>query len=68
MLQFENDAGYSMRRYYALSYNGLRKLRIRGTGHRSADAGRRDYRAEPNVLANGGHGAGDDDNVVDLCR
>jgi triacylglycerol esterase/lipase EstA (alpha/beta hydrolase family) len=69
MLQFENDAGYSMQEMYALSYNGLGNY---GSGApvtvlpTQADE---DYIAQnPNVLANGGHGAGDDDNVVDLSR
>jgi len=69
MLQFQNDAGYSMQEMYALSYNGLGNY---GSGApvtvapTSADD---DYIAQnPNVVANGGHGAADDDNVVDLCR
>jgi pimeloyl-ACP methyl ester carboxylesterase len=69
MLQFQNDAGYSMQEMYAVSYNGLENYYAGApvlTPPTQADAA---YVAQnPTVLANGGHGAADDDNVVDLCR
>jgi hypothetical protein len=69
MLQFQNDAGYSMQEMYALSYNGLENYYAGApvaTPPTQADA---DYVSQnPSVLSNGGHGANDDDNVVDLCR
>jgi pimeloyl-ACP methyl ester carboxylesterase len=69
MLQFQNDAGYSTQEMYALSYNGLGNYYAGApiaTPPTQEDA---DYVAQnPTVLDNGGHGAADDDNVVDLCR
>jgi pimeloyl-ACP methyl ester carboxylesterase len=69
MLQFQNLAGYSLQELYALSYNGLENYYAGApvvTPPTQADT---DYVAQnPTVLANGGHGANDDDNVVDLCR
>jgi pimeloyl-ACP methyl ester carboxylesterase len=69
MLQFQNLAGYSMQEMYALSYNGLGNFYAGApvlTPPTQEDA---DYvQQNATVLANGGHGAGDDDEVVDLCR
>jgi pimeloyl-ACP methyl ester carboxylesterase len=69
MLQFQNDAGYSLQEMYALSYNGLENYYAGApvaTPPTQEDA---DYvQQNPMVLSNGGHGAADDDNVVDLCR
>jgi pimeloyl-ACP methyl ester carboxylesterase len=69
MLQFQNDAGYSMQEMYALSYNGLENYYAGtavATPPTQADANY--VEQNPSVLANGGHGAADDDNVADLCR
>jgi pimeloyl-ACP methyl ester carboxylesterase len=69
MLQFQNDAGYSMQEMYALSYNGLENYYAGApvaTPPTQEDA---DYvQQNPTVLDNGGHGANDDDNAADLCR
>ena len=69
MLQFQNDAGYSMQEMYALSYNGLGNYYA---GAPVATPPTQDDLAyvqqNPTALMNGGHGANDDDNVVDLCR
>jgi pimeloyl-ACP methyl ester carboxylesterase len=69
MLQFQNDAHYSMQEMYALSYNGLGNA---GPGSPLTDPPTqpdRDYFTQnPQALANGGHGAADDDEVPDLCR
>jgi triacylglycerol esterase/lipase EstA (alpha/beta hydrolase family) len=69
MLQFQNDAHYTMQEMYALSYNGLGNA---GSGSPVTDAPTqpdRDYFSlNPQALANGGHGAADDDEVPDLCR
>jgi pimeloyl-ACP methyl ester carboxylesterase len=68
-LQFQNDAGYSMQEFYALSYNGLENYYAGAPatiGPTGADLAY--IEQNPNILANGGHGAADDDNVVDLCR
>jgi pimeloyl-ACP methyl ester carboxylesterase len=69
MLQFQNDAGYTMQEMYALSYNGLGNYYAGtpvATPPTQDDAAYVDQ--NPNALANGGHGAADDDNVADLCR
>lgn len=69
MLQFENDAGYSMQDLYALSYNGLENYYAGApvaTPPTQADLAY--VQQNSTVLANGGHGAADDDNVIDLCR
>jgi pimeloyl-ACP methyl ester carboxylesterase len=69
MLQFQNDAGYTMQEMYALSYNGLGNF---GSGTPAANpptAPDQDYfRQNDAALTNGGHGAADDDEVPDLCR
>jgi len=69
MLQFQNDAGYSMQEMYALSYNGLENY-YAGAPVATLPTQEDANYIEQNqtVLANGGHGAADDDNVVDLCR
>jgi pimeloyl-ACP methyl ester carboxylesterase len=69
MLQFQNDAGYSMQEMYALSYNGLGNYYAGApvvTTPTQDDLAYLDQ--NPSALANGGHGAADDDNVADLCR
>jgi len=69
MLQFQNLAGYSMQEMYALSYNGLENYYAGAPVATPPTQEDSDYIAQnPTVLANGGHGAADDDNVVDLCR
>jgi hypothetical protein len=69
MLQFQNDAGYSMQEMYALSYNGLENYYAGAPVTVAPTAADQAYLAHnPNVLANGGHGSSDDDEVLDLCR
>jgi len=69
MLQFQNDAHYSMQEMYALSYNGLGNYGSGTPTMSPPTAPDQDYvNQNPNVLANGGHGAADDDEVPDLCR
>ncbi len=69
MLQFQNDAGYSLQEMYALSYNGLGNYYAGAPVASVPTQEDADYVAQnPTVLDNGGHGAADDDNVVDLCR
>jgi pimeloyl-ACP methyl ester carboxylesterase len=69
MLQFQNDAGYSMQEMYALSYNGLENYYAGAPDHVLPTTLDEDYvRQNPQVLSNGGHGAADDDEVPDLCR
>jgi pimeloyl-ACP methyl ester carboxylesterase len=69
MLQFQNDAHYTMQEMYALSYNGLGNA---GSGTPVTDPPTqpdRDYFSQNSqALGNGGHGAADDDEVPDLCR
>jgi pimeloyl-ACP methyl ester carboxylesterase len=68
MVQFQNDAGYSMQEMYALSYNGLGNA---GSGAATSAPTQPDsdyFRQNPQALGNGGHGAADDDEVPDLCR
>jgi pimeloyl-ACP methyl ester carboxylesterase len=69
MLEFQNLAGYSMQEMYALSYNGLENYYAGATvttPPTSLDAAY--IEQNPNVLANGGHGANDDDEIADLCQ
>jgi pimeloyl-ACP methyl ester carboxylesterase len=69
MLQFQNLAGYSLQEMYALSYNGLENYYAGAAVTTPPTQEDADYIAQnPTVLDNGGHGANDDDNVVDLCR
>lgn len=69
MLQFQNLAHYSMQEMYSLSYNGLGNFGSGAPGTSPPTAPDRDYvRENPAALANGGHGAADDDEVPDLCR
>jgi triacylglycerol lipase len=69
MLQFQNDAGYTMQEMYALSYNGLANYYAGAPAAIPASVLDQDYiQQNPNTLANGGKGAGDDDEVPDLCR
>jgi pimeloyl-ACP methyl ester carboxylesterase len=69
MLQFQNLAGYSMQELYALSYNGLGNYYAGAPVTVAPTAADQAYvEQNPNVLANGGHGAANDDEVADLCR
>ena len=69
MLQFQKDAGYSMQEMYALSYNGLGNYGSGTPSQSPPTAPDQDYvQQNSNVLANGGHGAADDDEVPDVCR
>ena len=69
MLQFQNDAHYSMQEMYALSYNGLGNYGSGTPDNSPPTAPDQDYvNQNPNVTANGGHGAADDDEVPDVCR
>jgi pimeloyl-ACP methyl ester carboxylesterase len=69
MLQFQNLAGYSMQEMYALSYNGLENYYAGAPVVTPPTQEDLDYvRQNPTSLDNGGHGAADDDEVVDLCR
>lgn len=69
MLQFQNNAHYSMQEMYALSYNGLGNAGS-GTPVTSPPTApdKHYFDQNPEALANGGHGAADDDEVPDLCR
>ena len=69
MLQFQNLAGYSMQELYALSYNGLGNYYAGAPVATAPTQEDLDYVSQnPTTLANGGHGAANDDEVVDLCR
>ena len=69
MLQFQNDAHYSMQEMYALSYNGLGNYGSGSPVSSPPTAPDQDYvNQNSDVLANGGHGAADDDEVPDVCR
>lgn len=69
MLQLQNLAGYSMQEMYALSYNGLGNYYAGAPVTVAPTAPDQAYISQnPNVLANGGHGAANDDEVADLCR
>ena len=69
MLQFQNDAHYSMQEMYALSYNGLGNYGSGTPVTSPPTAPDQDYVDQnSDVLANGGHGAADDDEVPDVCR
>jgi pimeloyl-ACP methyl ester carboxylesterase len=58
-----------MQEMYALSYNGLENYDAGAPVAAPPTQEDADYVTQnPAVLANGGHGAADDDNVVDLCR
>jgi hypothetical protein len=69
MQQLQNVAGYTMQEMYALSYNGLESY-YAGLPLLTAPSTLDTNYAQqnPTVLDNGGHGAGDDDEVPDLCR
>lgn len=73
MQQFAFHAGYTMQEMYALSYNGLANYYAGAPEQTPPDALDQDYinqnlQPDGGTLANGGHGAGDDDNVPDLCH
>ena len=69
MLQFQNLAGYSMQELWALSYNGLGNYYAGAPTTVVPTAADQAYiQQNPNGLANGGHGAANDDEVADLCR
>ncbi|HET6916804.1 MAG TPA: hypothetical protein VFH56_12000 [Acidimicrobiales bacterium] len=67
--QFEQVAGYTDQEMYALSYNGLGNYYAGVPLLVPPSALDQSYvEQNPNALANGGHGAADDDEVPDLCR
>ncbi|HVB27907.1 MAG TPA: hypothetical protein VNE21_08360 [Mycobacteriales bacterium] len=69
MLQFATLEHYSMQEMYALSYNGLGNYYAGSPDRNPPTTLDEDYlRQNPSALANGGHGAADDDKVPDLCR
>jgi pimeloyl-ACP methyl ester carboxylesterase len=69
MLQFQNDAGYSMQEMYALSYNGLGNYYAGAPAqHRPTTLDSAYLEQNPSALANGGHGAANEDEIPDLCR
>jgi Lipase (class 2) len=69
MLQFQNDAGYTMQEMYALSYNGLANFYAGAPAAVAPSVLDQDYvQQNPVTLGNGGKGAADDDEVPDLCR
>ena len=69
MLQFQNDAGYSMQEMYAVSYNGLGNYYAGAPTQVPPTALDQDYiEQNPQAMANGGHGGADEDEVPDLCR
>jgi pimeloyl-ACP methyl ester carboxylesterase len=69
MLQFQNDAGYTMQEMYALSYNGLGNAGSGTPVTSPPTTPDQDYFDQNSAaLTNGGHGAADDDEVPDLCR
>ena len=69
MLQFQNDARYTMQEMYAVSYNGLGNYYAGAPTQIGPAAPDRDYVAQnPKGLANGGNGGADEDEVPDLCR
>ena len=69
MAQFKQLAGYTDQEMYALSYNGLGNYYAGAPALVPPSALDRSYlQQNPTALANGGHGAADDDEVPDLCR
>jgi pimeloyl-ACP methyl ester carboxylesterase len=69
MLQFANDAGYTMQEMYALSYGGLENYWAGAPVAVAPTSLDLDYlRENPRALDNGGHGDANDDEVPDLCR
>jgi pimeloyl-ACP methyl ester carboxylesterase len=69
MLQFQNDAHYTMQEMYALSFNGLGNASSGAPVTDPPTQQDRDYFSQnPQALSNGGHGAANDDEVPDLCR
>ncbi|MHB1854146.1 MAG: alpha/beta hydrolase family protein [Acidimicrobiales bacterium] len=69
MLQFQNDAGYSMQDMYALSYDGLGNYYAGAPTRVQPTAADQDYIDQNHpVMYNGGHGSADDDEVPDVCR
>jgi len=69
MTQFQQLAGYTMQEMYALSYNGLENYYPATPDQLPPTTLDQAYiNQNTSVLANGGKGAADDDNVPDLCR
>ena len=69
MLQFQNDAGYTMEEMYALSYGGLENYYAAAPVENAPTSLDTEYvQQNPKVLSNGGHGYADDDQVPQLCR
>jgi pimeloyl-ACP methyl ester carboxylesterase len=69
MMQFQTKAGYTMQEMYALSFNGLENY-YAGAPEQLPPTNLDNLyiQQNSNALANGGKGAGDDDNVPDLCH
>lgn len=69
MLQFQNDAGYTMQEMYAISYNGLENYYAGlPVQHAPTTLDAAYLAASPQAAANGGHGSANDDEVPNLCR
>jgi hypothetical protein len=69
MQQFAEQAGYTMQEMYALSYNGLGNYYAGAPAQVPPTSLDQAYiQQNSNVLANGGHGAANDDSVPDLCH
>ena len=69
MLQFQNNAHYTMQEMYALSYNGMGNYYGGSPAQHSPTSLDQAYITQnSSVLANGGHGSADDDEIPQLCR
>ena len=69
MQQFSAAAGYTMQEMYALSYNALGNFFAGAPAQMQPSALDQAYlNQNTDALANGGHGAADEDEVPDLCR
>ena len=69
MASFKTLARYTNQEMYALSYNGLGNYYAGAPALVAPSALDQAYiENNPNALANGGHGAANDDEVPDLCR
>jgi hypothetical protein len=69
MQQFQNDAGYTLQEMFAISYNGLGNYYAGApVSATPTDADQAYVNQNQAGLANGGHGAANDDEVPDLCR
>ena len=68
MLQFQRLAGYSMQEMYAISYNGLGNFYAGAPTSQPTAPDQAYVQQNPAGLANGGHGAANEDEIPDLCR